>query len=178
MPPGPLGRSIANETATCLPHTRPRERRESVQASEHLAGLNEAQRAAVEHGSGDRSGDCRPLLVIAGAGSGKTKTLAHRVANLIVHGADPRRILLLTFSRRAAAELIRRAERVANIALASTRVAVPNSASGGSVWCRSIPCERETALGVKPGLAAVRAALFVRVFRAAVTKTREDGPKL
>src|SRR4051812_12788825 len=126
MPPGPLGRSIANETATCLPHTRPRERRESVQASEHLAGLNEAQRAAVEHGSGDRSGDCRPLLVIAGAGSGKTKTLAHRVANLVVHGADPRRILLLTFSRRAAAELIRRAERVANIALASTRVAVPN----------------------------------------------------
>src|SRR4051812_37748905 len=118
MPPGPLGRSIANETATCLPHTRPRERRESVQASEHLAGLNEAQRAAVEHGSGDRSGDCRPLLVIAGAGSGKTKTLAHRVANLIVHGADPRRILLLTFSRRAAMEMARRVERIVTATLA------------------------------------------------------------
>jgi hypothetical protein len=50
---------------------------------------------------------CGPLLVIAGAGSGKTNTLAHRVANLIVHGADPRRILLLTFTRLAqASELL------------------------------------------------------------------------
>ena len=50
-----------------------------------------------------------PLLVIAGAGSGKTSTLAHRVAHLVRHGADPQRLLLLTFSRRAAAELERRA---------------------------------------------------------------------
>lgn len=49
-----------------------------------------------------------PLLIIAGAGSGKTMTLAARVAHLIVHGADPSRILLLTFSRRAAAEMERR----------------------------------------------------------------------
>jgi DNA helicase-2/ATP-dependent DNA helicase PcrA len=69
---------------------------------EHLEGLNPEQRAAVEHGAG-------PLLVIAGAGSGKTNTLAHRVAHLIVGGADPRRILLLTFTRRAAAEMTRRA---------------------------------------------------------------------
>ena len=53
-----------------------------------------------------------PLLVIAGAGSGKTNTLAHRVAHLIINGADPRRILLLTFSRRAAAEMKRRVERI------------------------------------------------------------------
>ena len=53
-----------------------------------------------------------PLLVIAGAGSGKTNTLAHRVAHLIVNGADPGRILLLTFSRRAAAEMERRAKRI------------------------------------------------------------------
>ena len=52
------------------------------------------------------------LLVIAGAGSGKTNTLAHRVAHLIVNGADPRRILLMTFSRRAAAEMARRVERI------------------------------------------------------------------
>jgi DNA helicase-2/ATP-dependent DNA helicase PcrA len=63
--------------------------------------LNDAQRAAVEHGDG-------PLLVIAGAGSGKTKTLSCRVAHLLQRGADPRRILLLTFSRRAAAEMSRR----------------------------------------------------------------------
>ena len=52
------------------------------------------------------------LLVIAGAGSGKTNTLAHRVAHLIVNGADPRRILLMTFSRRAATEMARRVERI------------------------------------------------------------------
>src|SRR6516165_12218390 len=79
----------------------------------HLERLNPEQRRAVEHGVeevGARPG--RPLLVIAGAGSGKTSTLAHRVAHLIVRGADPRRILLMTFSRRAAAEMTRRAERV------------------------------------------------------------------
>ena len=65
-------------------------------------GLNEQQRAAVEHGSG-------PLLVIAGAGTGKTMTLAHRVARLIERGTPPERILLLTFSRRAAAEMLSRA---------------------------------------------------------------------
>ncbi|TIX15147.1 MAG: ATP-dependent helicase, partial [Mesorhizobium sp.] len=51
--------------------------------------------------------------VIAGAGSGKTSTLAHRVAHLIVKGADPRRILLMTFSRRAASEMAKRVERIA-----------------------------------------------------------------
>ncbi len=53
-----------------------------------------------------------PLLVIAGAGTGKTTTLAHRIAQLVLDGADPRRILLLTFSRRASQEMIRRAQRV------------------------------------------------------------------
>jgi DNA helicase II / ATP-dependent DNA helicase PcrA len=66
-----------------------------------LDDLNAEQRAAVEHGDG-------PLLVIAGAGSGKTKTLATRVAHLVASGADPSRILLLTFSRRAASEMIAR----------------------------------------------------------------------
>src|SRR6266404_6064066 len=82
-------------------------------ASAHLEGLNSEQRRAVEHGVTEpdcTSGD--PLLVIAGAGSGKTNTLAHRVAHLIVNGADPRRILLMTFSRRAAAEMTRRVERI------------------------------------------------------------------
>jgi DNA helicase-2/ATP-dependent DNA helicase PcrA len=76
----------------------------------YLARLNDAQRAAVEHGGG---GVADPLLIIAGAGSGKTSTLAHRVAHLVVSGADPRRILLVTFSRRAAAEMTRRVERIA-----------------------------------------------------------------
>jgi DNA helicase-2/ATP-dependent DNA helicase PcrA len=70
-----------------------------------LHRLNAAQRAAVVHGR-------VPLLVIAGAGSGKTNTLAHRVAKLVLDGADARRILLLTFSRRAAEEMSRRASRL------------------------------------------------------------------
>ena len=61
-----------------------------------------------------------PLLVIAGAGSGKTNTLAHRVAHLIVNGADPRRILLMTFSRRAAAEMTRRVERIARLVMGNS----------------------------------------------------------
>ncbi len=75
----------------------------------YLASLNPEQRCAVEHGVGMDGSGGPPLLVIAGAGSGKTNTLAHRVAHLIVHGADPRRILLMTFSRRAAAEMATRA---------------------------------------------------------------------
>ncbi|ASQ06296.1 AAA family ATPase [Sinorhizobium meliloti] len=79
----------------------------------HLEKLNERQRCAVEYGIGAEEGtQAGPLLIIAGAGSGKTNTLAHRVAHLIVNGADPRRILLMTFSRRAAAEMSRRVERI------------------------------------------------------------------
>ena len=70
--------------------------------------LNAEQRLAVGHGLGEHGDDARPLLIIAGAGSGKTNTLAYRVANLILHQADPQRILLLTFSRRAALEMERR----------------------------------------------------------------------
>ena len=77
----------------------------------YLDTLNPEQRRAVEHGVGAAAAG--PLLVIAGAGSGKTNTLAHRVAHLLTNGADPRRILLLTFSRRAAAEMARRVERIA-----------------------------------------------------------------
>ncbi|HEY7375182.1 MAG TPA: ATP-dependent helicase [Polyangia bacterium] len=68
--------------------------------------LNPAQQRAAD-------ADDRPLLIVAGAGTGKTQTLAHRVAALIARGADPRRILLLTFSRRAAQEMTRRAMRIA-----------------------------------------------------------------
>ncbi|HEY9213990.1 MAG TPA: ATP-dependent helicase, partial [Ancylobacter sp.] len=83
-------------------------------AAAYLSKLNPEQRRAVEHGVREGGAyEGGPLLVIAGAGSGKTNTLAHRVAHLIVNGADPRRILLLTFSRRAAAEMARRVERIA-----------------------------------------------------------------
>jgi len=87
----------------------------------YLEALNDEQRRAVVHGVGGRGANvASPLLVIAGAGSGKTNTLAHRVAHLIVHGADPARILLLTFSRRAAAEMARRVARIVAAALGET----------------------------------------------------------
>jgi DNA helicase-2/ATP-dependent DNA helicase PcrA len=74
--------------------------------------LNANQRAAAEHAAG-------PLLVVAGAGTGKTKTLAARVASLIRQGTDPHSILLLTFTRRAAGEMIRRAGQVVGEATAA-----------------------------------------------------------
>ena len=77
----------------------------------HLINLNPEQRRAVEYG-GPTYAEAGPLLIIAGAGSGKTNTLAHRVAHLVINGIDPRRIMLLTFTRRAAAEMTRRVERI------------------------------------------------------------------
>jgi len=65
------------------------------------AGLDESQREAVEHDGG-------PLLIVAGAGTGKTRTLVARLARLISGGTAPERLLLVTFSRRAADEMIRR----------------------------------------------------------------------
>ncbi len=95
-----------------------------AESPSYLAALNAAQREAVAHEG------VEPLLIIAGAGSGKTNTLAHRVAHLMLRGADPRRILLLTFSRRAATEMSRRAERI----IAATRKAASSSlgSAGGS----------------------------------------------
>ena len=77
-----------------------------------LEGLNPAQRCAATYGIVAAGGPAGPLLIAAGAGTGKTKTLAHRVARLILGGADPRRLLLLTFTRRAALEMTRRAQQI------------------------------------------------------------------
>jgi DNA helicase-2/ATP-dependent DNA helicase PcrA len=82
-------------------------------SQQYLSNLNAAQRLAVLSGTpGDAGSPDAPLLVIAGAGSGKTNTLAHRVAHLLACGADPGRILLLTFTTRAAEEMARRAARI------------------------------------------------------------------
>jgi len=70
-----------------------------------LEGLTTAQREAATYGSG-------PLLIVAGAGTGKTRTLVSRVAHLINAGVAPDRILLLTFTRRSAAEMIGRVKRL------------------------------------------------------------------
>ena len=68
-------------------------------------GLNPAQREAVFFDQG-------PMLLIAGAGSGKTKTLVHRVARLVNNGVAPQAILLLTFTRKSAEEMLNRAAKI------------------------------------------------------------------
>jgi ATP-dependent DNA helicase UvrD/PcrA len=91
--------------------------------------LNTAQRTAACHGAG-------ALLILAGAGTGKTNTLAHRVAHLILDGANPQRILLLTFSRRAALEMTRRASRI--VGELATAVRLPWSGTFHSIANRLI----------------------------------------
>lgn len=79
-----------------------------------LDELNTQQREAATYGDG-------PLLIVAGAGTGKTKTLSNRVSYLISQGVQPERILLLTFTRRAAEEMLRRATSLAAVDESLTR---------------------------------------------------------
>jgi DNA helicase-2/ATP-dependent DNA helicase PcrA len=89
----------------------------------HLIPLNDAQRRAATFGERRAGGPfaAPALLIIAGAGTGKTATLAHRVAQLVIEGVDPARILLLTFTRRAAVEMTRRAEGIVGEAMRQLR---------------------------------------------------------
>src|SRR5687767_6626854 len=89
-------------------------------AIEAFGKLNERQREAARHEAG------KPLLILAGAGTGKTNTLAHRVAHLVLGGMDPQRILLLTFTRRAATEMTRRAQRAPQTAAGDGGTAFPS----------------------------------------------------
>ena len=102
----------------------------------HLAKLNGPQRRAVTYGEPlpDKGFKSGPLLIVAGAGTGKTDTLAHRVAHLVIHGVDPARIMMLTFTRRAATEMRRRAFELAKAALSETLGGVSQSILQRMSW--------------------------------------------
>jgi DNA helicase II / ATP-dependent DNA helicase PcrA len=102
----------------------------------HLDRLNAQQRKAVTHGAalGEKGYASGPLLIVAGAGTGKTDTLAHRVAHLVLNGVDPARILMLTFTRRAATEMRRRAHDITRKALNDTMGGLAQSISQRLTW--------------------------------------------
>ena len=104
----------------------PRVREVAPSTRDLRAELNPEQYAAASHGLG-------PLLIIAGAGTGKTRTLVYRVAHLIDSGVPPERILLLTFTRRAAHEMLSRAERL--VGSATARVAGGHLSTAPDIGC-------------------------------------------
>jgi DNA helicase II / ATP-dependent DNA helicase PcrA len=98
--------------------------------------LNAAQRKAATFGTpiegkGLRAG---PLLIVAGAGTGKTATLAHRAAHLVLNGTDPARILMLTFTRRAAQEMLRRTQAIVAEVLTERGKLGDRSVTSRLVW--------------------------------------------
>jgi DNA helicase-2/ATP-dependent DNA helicase PcrA len=116
-----------------------------VGAIDRFEKLNTRQREAACFGDG-------PLLILAGAGTGKTNTLAHRVAHLILKGCAPERILL-TFSRRAASEMTRRARRIVGAAV-SADVRLPWSGTFHSIANRLLRTH-SSRIGLEPSFSVL-----------------------
>jgi DNA helicase-2/ATP-dependent DNA helicase PcrA len=113
---------------------------------DHFEKLNARQREAACFGAG-------PLLILAGAGTGKTNTLAHRVAHLILNGVSPQKLLLLTFSRRAAVEMTRRARRIVGAAI-SAEVRLPWSGTFHSIANRLLRAHAAR-IGLEPSFSVL-----------------------
>jgi DNA helicase-2/ATP-dependent DNA helicase PcrA len=98
--------------------------------------LNPQQRRAATFGTPvkDKGVSAGPLLILAGAGTGKTNALAHRAAHLVVSGVDPARILMLTFTRRAAQEMIRRTQSIVTAVLEERGKAGGRSVQSRLLW--------------------------------------------
>src|ERR1700688_5086501 len=82
----------------------------------------------------DKGVNAGPLLILAGAGTGKTNTLAHRTAHLVLNGVDPARILMLTFTRRAAQEMIKRTQAIVGEVLSDRGRAGDRSVVSRLLW--------------------------------------------
>jgi len=100
---------------------------------EKFRKLNQRQRQAATAGNA-------PLLILAGAGTGKTNTLAHRVAHLLMQGTPPERILLLTFTRRAALEMTRRASRIVAQVKSDVRLTLSSTLNDSALPSRLENC--------------------------------------
>jgi DNA helicase-2/ATP-dependent DNA helicase PcrA len=132
-------------------------------ARDFAGHLNRAQQEAATIGRYEGTKFVsEPLLIVAGAGTGKTNTLAHRVAHLLLNRVDAERILLLTFTRRAAQEMQRRAERIIAETLQrsapSTSVpAIPKLAWSGTFHSMGNRLVREYAqvLGLQPSFSVL-----------------------
>jgi DNA helicase-2/ATP-dependent DNA helicase PcrA len=126
--------------------------------------LNPEQLRAATHGCAKMDHfECGPQLIIAGAGTGKTNTLAHRVAHLLLMRVPPERILLLTFTRRAAQEMLRRVELITAETLRSSARAAPFHANATRLlWSGTFHSianrllrEYATALGIDPAFSVI-----------------------
>jgi hypothetical protein len=98
--------------------------------------LNPSQRRAATFGTAvpEKGVSAGPLLILAGAGTGKTNTLAHRTAHLVLNGTDPSRIMMLTFTRRAAQEMIKRTQTIVAEVLADKGKAGDRSVISRLIW--------------------------------------------
>ena len=98
--------------------------------------LNPGQRRAATFGTAvpDKGVSAGPLLILAGAGTGKTNTLAHRTAHLVLNGTDPSRILMLTFTRRAAQEMIKRTQGIVAEVMSDRGKAGDRSVVSRLIW--------------------------------------------
>lgn len=107
-----------------------------AKTSDAFDALNPAQRRAATFGTmlEGRGVTAGPMLILAGAGTGKTNTLAHRAAHLVLNGVDPARILMLTFTRRAAQEMIRRTQKIVADILAERGKMGDRSVVSRLVW--------------------------------------------
>ena len=122
----------------------------------YLANLNQQQRRAVRHGLNLKKPDHRPLLVLAGAGTGKTQLITHRAAHLILKGTSSHRILLLAFGRQAAGEMTTRAKNIVE-GVSGTKVDLPWSGTFHSIGARLLR-QHARQVGLKPSFTILDAA--------------------